>query len=756
MRLLLVLLCASCVQSNEVKCDDGRLCAPGYVCDNANHRCLSPDQVNACDGRDEGADCSFGGAPGACRMGTCEPLVCGDGVRSLGEACDGSDLGTADCTTAGFYYPDGLACSEFCTFDVSGCTGSCGDNTINGDELCDGAPPQGACIDLGFDAGALACATSCGYSFASCGRFGWVPEAIGIASVSGLHGTSASDLWAIGADLSGIGQIAHYDGTTWTSTSTGSTDLLIDVWATSATDAWIVTSPGRPLHWNGTQWSSVAAAPAATYRDVWAASSTAVYFATTTGVTWFDGTNWQPLGALADSIVAIDGSGANDIWIAKSDGTLAHWNGSTWLPVAVDVTVRHLDVVSASSVWVVGPSTATTAAAIAHWSGLTWTTYTDPVVSPDSFGVLVASADNDVWVIGPLARPRHFDGIEWTDSTTGTTSDATVAVVAAHKLGDAVIAAANNGFVLRYRGQMLSRLTPNPTATVTSLWSDGPNRTFVGDLRGNVYRFSGSSWTKYAVDTSLGSFNALFGTSASDVWASGGTGRVYRFNGVSWSLQTTLLSVAAIWASGVNDAWFFGQGITHYDGTFSPVTVAASGFRGASGTGPNDIWAIAPTTTSTDIAHYNGSTWSVTTQPHEMTAIFAVAPNDVFATADDNHILHFDGNTWSDTVVPVSTQLDHIWASAPDDVMATSLSQAVHFDGTTWSPVRMPSENLSTIRAVTVAPGYIDVLIGGSSQQLVRRLIRTRFWSCRASETDCGDGVDDDCDGNVDVLDTDC
>ena len=62
---LVVALCASCVQSGEVTCGDGRICAPGTYCDETNHRCLSADQVAACAGKPEGAECSFGGAPGA-------------------------------------------------------------------------------------------------------------------------------------------------------------------------------------------------------------------------------------------------------------------------------------------------------------------------------------------------------------------------------------------------------------------------------------------------------------------------------------------------------------------------------------------------------------------------------------------------------------------------------------------------------------------------------------------------------------------
>ena len=93
--------------------------------------------------------------PGTCHDGACDPLLCGDGVRTGTEECDGSNLGSANCTTAGFYDPAGLACTQFCTFDTSGCVGRCGDGIVNGPELCDGSPPDGTCVDDGFDAGPL-------------------------------------------------------------------------------------------------------------------------------------------------------------------------------------------------------------------------------------------------------------------------------------------------------------------------------------------------------------------------------------------------------------------------------------------------------------------------------------------------------------------------------------------------------------------------------------------------------------------------
>ncbi|MCH9683922.1 MAG: proprotein convertase P-domain-containing protein [Deltaproteobacteria bacterium] len=50
-----------------------------------------------------------------------DPNVCGDGVRTFGEQCEGADLGGDTCQTQGFSFGD-LACTPGCTFDLTDCT----------------------------------------------------------------------------------------------------------------------------------------------------------------------------------------------------------------------------------------------------------------------------------------------------------------------------------------------------------------------------------------------------------------------------------------------------------------------------------------------------------------------------------------------------------------------------------------------------------------------------------------------------------
>ena len=68
--------------------------------------------------------------------------VCGDGIVSAPEVCDGPALGGKDCTTVpGGFVRGTLACAADCTaFDTAGCAGpACGDGIVSAPEVCDGA-----------------------------------------------------------------------------------------------------------------------------------------------------------------------------------------------------------------------------------------------------------------------------------------------------------------------------------------------------------------------------------------------------------------------------------------------------------------------------------------------------------------------------------------------------------------------------------------------------------------------------------------
>ncbi|MBI3179709.1 MAG: hypothetical protein HYZ27_08605 [Deltaproteobacteria bacterium] len=106
--------------------------------------------------------------------GSCAGASCGNDAIDGYEVCDGTDLGGEMCTSLGFT-GGALACLSDCSgYDTSGCTGTgpvCGNNVAEGTEECDGADLRGAsCADLAWYVdGVLACRPGCdGYDASAC------------------------------------------------------------------------------------------------------------------------------------------------------------------------------------------------------------------------------------------------------------------------------------------------------------------------------------------------------------------------------------------------------------------------------------------------------------------------------------------------------------------------------------------------------------------------------------------------------------
>jgi hypothetical protein len=68
-----------------------------------------------------------------------------------------------------------------------------------------------------------------------------------IADLSGVWGSGASDVWAVGGLGEVFSTIVHWDGSEWTSVSSGTTNWLFGVWGSGASDVWAVGDAGTIL-----------------------------------------------------------------------------------------------------------------------------------------------------------------------------------------------------------------------------------------------------------------------------------------------------------------------------------------------------------------------------------------------------------------------------------------------------------------------------------------------------------------------------
>lgn len=826
---VLAMASASCIQSGVVPCGDGVICPAGNTCEAG--RCVDQAQRDACAGLETRDPCVLRGLPGECRGGVCEPTYCGDGIKQPGEVCDGDDLGDetcmslhyygettglacrADCTfdesgcvgacgdgikngeelcdgddlgtpaatcvTAGFYDAPGLACSPFCTYDVSMCEGTCGDDIPNGGELCDGAAPDETCFDVGFDAGRLDCTSACGYSLTGCGRAGWhflanTPARSSLStSPYRVHASSRTDVWAVASESKAI----HFNGSQWTEMTVGSADLQ-SVWTAGPSNAWASDSSGALWHWNGSAWAADAGTnvPSGVHA-VWGTSATDVWVVTSSaGVHRWNGTTWAPVGSVTETnLDVIHGSSSSDVWISNG-AIVRHWNGTAWSPadtVGASANVNALLALGPNDAWAVGDDGGK--AIRSHWNGASWTM--SPKFGTTTFISVAGSASNDVWVSGPtttsgITLVEHWDGHTWlrVESLTdvslfeldpGTIYGATLSTI--NELSGLVYAtndAGNNIFALN------------------DLFSTQDDYIFAkaGVNGGGIGWFDRTNWLNTTLPDGS-SLAAVWGITGNGTWIVSGFGTPYRYNGISSFTAGTFnpasgpaIPTGAMWGSSSSDIWYAGYtgsgtqqaAIRHFNGTdwstrnITPALPANILIKRISGSGPDDVWVL---TVDKRLFRWTG-TWSELTNlppPTQIEDMVVAGPNNVILTGG-HKAHHGNASGWiEDTLPNAATTPIHLVASGPDWVFGASSTEVFHYDGVRWSQIAYPGVASSLIVGLGLAPNRLDIGYAPGNATAVRGLVITRPWRCRATETGyCGDAMDNDCDGLIDTRDSDC
>ena len=126
-------------------------------------------------------------------VGQLPATLCGDGIISQGEECDGKALAGATCTSLGFAKGK-LVCTQ-CHFDTSKCT-TCGNGVVQGKEECDGGDlGDRTCDSLGYVGGTLACTDTCTITTAGCDPVFFAPgggpaktDCLGEWRIASAHG----------------------------------------------------------------------------------------------------------------------------------------------------------------------------------------------------------------------------------------------------------------------------------------------------------------------------------------------------------------------------------------------------------------------------------------------------------------------------------------------------------------------------------------------------------------------------------------
>lgn len=576
----------------------------------------------------------------------------------------------------------------------------------------------------------------------------WERPTLGFgANLNGVWGASYADVWAVGDG----GTILHFDGTAWYRLPPPTSEPLVAVHGSGHDDVWAI-GPRSALHWNGTAWSGVAGVPSIldSFRTVHAVAKNDVWIGgNNQKLLHYDGVSWQAFfdapGGYANDIYSIVGFAPNDVW-AGGERVLLHWDGNTWK----EQPYLYFDLPQCRDLWGFGPNDLFVACMRApyHWNGTAWTEFAPTAVNT-SASVVVASSKDDVWLFSQLGMYR-WDGTTWSEDT----------AARGEPIRDAWLDASGNGFAVGVGGRILTREGANwvetsgssQTKSIRAITLAPNGDAWAVDYAG-AYRHSAGGWVSASVGGTTPTFAAAWAPAANDIWIAGSvedgtkqTGLIERWNGTSFAVFKTGSPeqglVTSLWGAANDDVWLLSAAgdIYHWDGALllprmSPFQPSLEEQGGRiHGRNANDVWIGY----GGNIAHYNGTTLFTESLPDTppvqdwgftVTAVHAIAADDVWVAGKDAYLAHYDGTTWSSAppkpelaAIALGTfDYEHIVGFAgdsTDDVWAIdSTGKIFHFDGTSWTLSSHPGVKLLTIGK---APNG-DVLVGGERGAILRR-----------------------------------
>ena len=276
------------------------------------------------------------------------------------------------------------------------------------------------------------------------------------------------------------------------------------------------------------------------------------------------------------------------------------------------------------------------------------------------------------------------------------------------------------------------------------------------DPRPTAWRRSGSSWTRVSFPGQREEVViTAAATSASDVWAfttGGARSRALHWNGRAWTVARAFglpIGGAAVISPG--DVWVFGQaapvspvgfGAWHFDGRTWSHVASGHGLGGGSGRSARDVWSFG----GTDVAHWNGSSWSRTSvarllpaalKSHlndpAVTGVFEQSADSVYATGNGNDeddggpmvLLHWNGHRWSKVAGGLfGFGVEGVQPIAPDGRGGLWIPMAgpegglngrmLHYSGGHLTTVAIPGGPSRTSTATVAGiPGTSEALAGG-------------------------------------------
>lgn len=264
---------------------------------------------------------------------------------------------------------------------------------------------------------------------------------------------------------------------------------------------------------------------------------------------------------------------------------------------------------------------------------------------------------------------------------------------------------------------------------LNSVFALAPNDVWAVGTAGTTVHYNGTSWRRVQTSTQ-NSITDVWARSASEVWATGGTGSLMlRYDGTNWSNVTIPGTYTTLRLYGASPNLLFvttvGRNVLHYNGTNwqardagdRAVTLSLQGVTGSSG---SDVWVWDDDCGKT---HWNGSAWA-SLAPHDgtwcPTGLVSLGTNNAYALSAMAKLYRYTGGsnfTGGTTVSGIGVA--GLWGTSGNSLF-TSGSPGIlnRFDGTSWSAIQTPAREAGTFNRIHGTSGT-DVWAVGDRGSIV-------------------------------------
>ena len=407
-------------------------------------------------------------------------------------------------------------------------------------------------------------------------------------TLSRVFGSSPDNVWIVGnTAIPSSVVLKKMSGTTFTSVTVpgaGSVSLF-DVWTSGPNDVWVAgayTSPNNTVFhldasgkWTGSTPmdalgpSTVYALSGSSATDVWAATEYDGLYQLGQSIVKQEAT-----GKLTSDNYSIWSSGAGSVIFGTADGNLFHrgLNRSTAYAAAPAATVAVPAVVAISGS---GPNDVTIARRdpsrpLSRFDGKVWSAAPNPPPQETNINDVWVAANGDVWTASDGGR-IYRNGVKMSNALSSIYN----AVVLGGAAKDDVWAANDNAQTVRYNGVSFSNISNPMLNPIRGIYArNNTEAWFVGD-KVQLYQWTPTLGFSSKTVSGVGStvnYLAISGVPGTgDIWLVGTSGTAARWNGISWSKidALTTRNLTSVVAIANNDVWLVGDGgtVRHWNGT---------------------------------------------------------------------------------------------------------------------------------------------------------------------------------------------